>query len=248
MARLSTSPLGLAVFAGIAAGGLTPPVPASILLSFSDPSGLSAEAEFTVSGFAELTVRLKNTSTGAPGGFDNSDQILTGLSWDFGAPGFNGDIAITGGTVLTGHSSMSINFSILNVGPNADVSGEWGFGNMDGTGALTNFFSTNTAGATPFGGVNLDGPVAIDGPQGGLVADPILVALGGLGAIQDEVIVTLTLSDDITEAQLLNDLTSNLVRVEFGSDAFFITIPTPGALALFGLAAVMSGRRRRRTA
>ena len=66
-------------------------------------------------------------------------------------------------------------------------------------------------------------------------------------AIQDEVIVTLTLSGDITEAQLLDDLTNNLVRVEFGSDAFFITIPTPGVLALFGLAGV-SSRRRRRTA
>ena len=64
MARLLTSPLGLAVLAGIAAGGLTPSAPASILLSFSDPSGLSAEAEFTVSGFAELTVRLKNTILG----------------------------------------------------------------------------------------------------------------------------------------------------------------------------------------
>ncbi|MCH6551701.1 MAG: hypothetical protein IH804_06780 [Planctomycetes bacterium] len=40
---------------------------------------------------------------------------------------------------------------------------------------------------------------------------------------------------------------AKLVRVEFGSDAFFITIPTPGVLALFGLAAV-SSRRRRRTA
>ncbi len=98
---------------------------------------------------------------------------------------------ITGGTVLTGPTSSSLNFSIQNVGPNENVSGEWGYGNLDGTVALTNFISANTAQATPFGGMNLDGPANIDGPQAGLVADPLLIALGGLGAIQDEVIATL---------------------------------------------------------
>ena len=231
--------------AALAALGLSSAAPANLLMSFGGPDGLAAEAEFSVSG-TTLTVRLKNTSTGVPGGFSNSDQLLTGLSWDFGVPGFNGDITITGGTVFTGPTSSSLNFDILNVGPNSDVSGEWGFGNMDGTGALTNFITANNALATPFGGANLDAAVNIDGPQGGLVANPAVVPLGGLGAIQDEIIATLTLSEAMTEQQLINDLKSNFVRVEFGSDAAFITTPAPGALALLAIAGLLVNGRRRR--
>ena len=240
-------------------------VAGSIIVTFSDPSGLAAEAEFSLLNATTLRIRLRNTSTGVPGGFGNSDQILTGLAWDFGDPGSNGDITITGGTVFTGPKSRSLNFNIQNVGPNEDVSGEWGYGNMDGTGLLTNFISANTAQVTPFGGLNLDGPVNIDGPQGGLVADPLLIPLGGLaaiqdevivlsfsggglGAIQDEVIATLSLSGALTESQLLADLIANGVRVEFGSDAAFIdgVVPAPGTIALLGIAGLLGRPRRRR--
>ena len=210
----------------------------------ADPSGLSAEVEFTLLNPTTLEVRAKNTSTGVPNGFDSSDQLLTGVSWDFGHPGFNGDTMITGGSVMTGPTSSSVNFSVLNVGPSTDVSGEYGYGNMDGSGALPNFVSANTAQATPLGGANLDGPASIDGPQGGLVANPILVSLGGLGAIQNEIIATLTLSDPITEQELLEDLFDNYVRVEFGSDAAFITTPEPTTLSLLALVGFAVLRRR----
>lgn len=219
---------------------------ANILIHFSDPSGLAAEAEFTILNPTTLQIRLRNTSTGVPLGFDSADQLLTGLSWDFGHPGFNGDIMITGGTVLTGPTSSSLNFDITNVGPNADVGGEWGYGNMDGTGALTNFISGNEAQSTVFGGPNRDGPVGIDGPQAGLVASPVLVPLGGLGAIQDEIVATLTLSGELTKAALLHDLQSNGVRVEFGSDAAFIEVPAPAAAGMLGIAGLIATRRRRR--
>jgi hypothetical protein len=215
---------------------------------FSDPSGLSATAEFTLVNPTTLVVCVKNTSTGVPGGFSNSDQILTGISWDFGSPGFNGDVMITGGSVATGPTSFSVNFDITNVGSNADVSGEYGYGNMDGTGALTNFVSTNTALATPFGGANLDATVNIDGPQAGLISSAFSLPLGGLGAIQDEICATLTLSFAYTDAQLLADLENNGVRVEFGSDAAFIFIPAPGALALLAAGAFFGLARRRRHA
>jgi hypothetical protein len=218
----------------------------SFLVTYSGPSGLRAEAEFSVLNPTTLQVRLRNTSTGVPAGFSNSDQILTGLSWDFGAAG-NGGITITAGTVFTGPGSQSVNFDLTNVGSGGDVSGEWGYGNGGGSGALANFFSTNTAHATPFGGANLDGPEGLSGPQGGLVAGLEIIPLGGLGAIQDEVIATLTLSGSLTEAQLLADLLANGTIVEFGSDAAFVpgTVPAPGVLAALGGAGALARRRRR---
>lgn len=231
------------IFLGVALAAVSADAAsASIIVIYSGPSGLSAVAEFTVTNATTLQIRLRNTSTGVPGGFDSADQILTGVSWDF-----NQDIEITGGTVFTGPTSLSLNFSILNVGANADVSGEYGYGNGDGSGALQNFFSTNTSGATPFGGANLDSTVNIDGPQAGLVANPAIVPLGGLGAIQNEVIATLTLSGVLTESKFLSDLLTNHTFVEFGSDAAFVEgfVPAPAALALLGVAGVL-GRRRRR--
>jgi hypothetical protein len=212
------------------------------LLILTDSSGLAAEVEFTLVSPTTLEVRARNLSTGVPAGFDAADQILTGVSWDFGEPGFgSGDPEIIGGTVVIGPTSMSLNFDTGTYGPGSDVSGEWGFGNMDGSGALANFFSANAAHATPFGGSNLDGPVNIDGPQGGLVADPVLVPLGGLGAVQDEVIATLTISEPLDDLEFLG---ANAVRVEFGSDAAFIEVPEPRALGVL-LVAVLLGARRR---
>lgn len=233
---------------GVALLAAAQPADAGIVVNYFGSDGLAAEAEFTMLDATTLEVRLRNISTGVPAGFDSADQILTGVSWDFGDPGFNGDNSIAGGTVFTGPTSSSINFSITNVGPNEDVSGEWAYGNMNGTGMLTNFFSANIAEATPFGGANLDGPENIDGPQGGLVANPVIVPLGGLGAIQDEVIATLTLANPYTQFELLSDLLNNGTTVEFGSDAAFVTgqiIPAPGALPLLAVVALAHRRRRR---
>jgi hypothetical protein len=213
---------------------------ASELLTLSDPglNGLSAEVEFTLAGPTTLVVRIRNTSTGVPAGFDSSDQLLTGVSWDFGDPG---GTEITGGSAVIGPTSASVDFESGSYGPDYDVSGEYGYGNAGGSGALPNFVSGNTAGATPFGGANLDGPAGLDGPQAGLVADPILVDLGGLGAIQNEIIATLTLSESISDLDFLYE---NHVRVEFGSDAAFIETPEPGSMLLL-LAGVLLTRRRR---
>ena len=235
-----------AALGGLALGVLAPPATAGFVFTFDDGSGLSAEAEFTLTGPTTLVVRLKNTSTGIPGGFSNSDQLLTGISWDFVHPGLSGDAVILGGSATTGPTSFSVNFDVQNVGPNEDVSGEWGYGNSGGSGLLPNFITAMQAHSTPFGGANLDGPVRMDGPQGGLVSSFASIDLGGIGAIQDEIIASLDLSRAMTESELLDDLASSGLRVEFGSDAYFIdTIPASGMLALFALAGLVGSRRRR---
>ena len=138
--------------------------------------------------------------------------------------------------VLTGAGAKAFNAG-------ADVSGECGYSNLDGTGMLQNFFSANGAQTTPFGGPNLDGPPNLNGPQAGMVADPVLVPLGGVGAIQNEVIATLTIDQNLGD---LNFLFENSVRVEFGSGAAFITIPEPGTLAGLAIGLSVLTRRARR--
>ena len=215
------------------------------IFMFSDASGLTAEAEFTLLNPMTLEIRLKNLSSGVPAGFDSADQLLTGISFDIGAQGV-GDPEITGGSVKIGPTSQSVNFDqvMSQLGPGEDVTGEYGYGNSGGSGALTNFVSAHIAHGTPFGGTNLDGPLNLSGPQGGLIANPIPMSIGGLGAIQNEVIITVTLDSTLAN---LDFLAANGVRFEFGSDAAFFTIPEPQSFVLFGLgvAGLLAYSRRR---
>ncbi|MBY0313521.1 MAG: hypothetical protein K2W85_15760 [Phycisphaerales bacterium] len=204
----------------------------------TDPSGLAARAEFTLINSTTLEVKLQNVSTGVPTGFSNSDQILTGVSWAFPA-----GQEITGGSVVIGAGSKSENFSSGAYFAGDSVSGEWGFGNASQSGLFPNFITTLQAGSTPFGGPNLDGPSNLNGPQGGLVPATPIVALGGLGAISDDIRATLTLSAPLTNLNFLDD---KFVRFEFGSDAAFITVPTPtGAIGILCVSGFIMGRRRR---
>lgn len=234
-----------AVFAacGLLAGTATSALGMSELIIFTNPDGLSAEAEFTMLDPNTLEIRLKNTSTGVPLGFSNSDQLLTGISFDFGAMGNNpGDPVILSGTAVIGASSFSVNFSEGSFGPGTNIGGEWGFGNTGGTGVLLNVVSGNQSMITAFGGPNLDNPLNLDGPQAGLVSSAFSVPLGGLGAIQDEILITLSVAPPMTD---LSFLLANGVTVEYGSDAAFITVPAPASAALLGGVALAARRRRR---
>ncbi len=209
------------------------------LVIFSGPSGLSATADFSLNNPHELKIVLTNTSTGVPAGFDNSDQLLTGISFDLGVPD------ITGGSVVIGPDAadISINFDnvVSQLGNGDDVSSEWGFGNSGGTGMLVNMVSTNTAQMTAFSsGPNLDGPAGLDGPQGGLLANPGIVDLGGLGAIQNSVVITLNLNSDLSDLGFLE----NGVIVEYGSDAAFVPEPTTVALLVLGSISLIRRRRK----
>ncbi len=207
-------------------------------------NGLSAQAIFTLdtANPTELKIELFNTSTGVPFWFDSGQQLLTAVSFDFGHPGYNGDASITGGTVIIGPGGQSLNFDQISpqLGEYADVSGEWGYGNFDGSGMLTNFVSATNAGTTRMGTINLDSGDNLDGPQAGIAVDPQLVPLGGTGAIVDSVIIQLTLDSPLAN---LDFLQANGVMAEFGSDAAYL-VPEPATILLFGLGMVMLRRKR----
>jgi len=208
----------------------------AVTVDLDSPSGLGATATFTLIGPMELEVVLTNTSTGVPYGFNNSDQLLTGISFDLSGP------QIIGGTVVIGPDigDHSLNFDIGPLGNGADVSSEWGYGNSGSTGMLANMVSTNVSHMVPFSnGLNLDGPASLDGPQGGLIADPVVVYLGeGLGAIQNSIVITLNLGGDGLRNMSFLD---NGVIAEFGSDAAFI--PEPATICLLGLGSLSLIRR-----
>lgn len=209
------------------------------MVTLNGPDGLKVTADFTLISAVELEIILTNASTGVPGGFSNSDQLLTGLSFDLGGP------EIISGDVIIGDdaSDQSLNFDIGSLGNGADVSYEWGYGNNGSTSMLDNMVSVNTSHMTRFSNVgpNLDGPDGLDGPQGGLVADPVIVDLGGLGAIQNSVVITLNLSGaGVSDLGFLE----NGVIAEFGSDAAFV--PEPVTIVLLGLGAIsFLGRRKK---
>lgn len=206
-------------------------------------NGLSVQAIFTLdtANPTELKIELFNTSTGVPVGFGNDDQLLTAISFDFGHPGFNGDAMITSGTVVIGPGGQSVNFDnvVSQLGAGADVSGEWGYNNFDGTGLLTNFVSATRSQTTRFPGDNLDGPENIDGPEAGISTSPPLVSIGGLGAVSDSVIIQLTLDSPLAD---LDFLQANGVMAEFGSDAAYL-VPEPATILLFGLGMVVLRKR-----
>lgn len=208
------------------------------IFTFSDSSGLSAEAEFVLVDATTLAVRLTNTSTGLPDGFDNADQLLTAISWDFGD-----GTRITGGSVIIGDDSETVNFDTYR-GEGENVSGEWGYGNGGTTNMHDNFISAMRAGTEArFGSENLDGPTNLNGPQGGILAGDFLMDLGGLGAIQNQILAQVTLSQAISDLSFLHN---GLITVEYGSDAAFLTVPAPASLALLGVAGLMMPMRRRR--
>jgi hypothetical protein len=242
--------------------------------------GLNAEATFTIVDATHLDVLLTNTSTaqplilaGCPNGTtcpsgNNVNQLLTGLGFDL-----PGALTIAGGSVLIGTGSISQNFDPNGSAPpislsgGADVSVEWGFANGvtftsqlfpalgPGDETLANYLAALSSQTTPFHVIdgtdpNLDGTDGLDGPQAGLVANPNLYDLGGVGAIRNSALIHLTLAN----GTLLNldSFDTHTVRFEFGSSLIYGTpadgnVPEPATLVLLGsgLAGLAIWKRRK---
>lgn len=208
-----------------------------------DPSfpigGLSAEAKFIWDSELpdRMIIELKNTSTSLPDGIDETAKLLTTISFDLGG------IFVTGGSVEIAAGSQSVNFDKVGnqLFGGADVSGEWGFGNEGNTNMLITNISCITAHVSPFGGINLDGPVQLDGPQGG-IGSALMTPydFGGLGGTVDTVIISLQLDGNLNDLGFL----SRGAIVEFGSDAAFLKTPEPATIALLGIGSVVLMKRR----
>lgn len=232
----------LVLAGGLLALGVVPSAQVShtSVVFFSDPSGLAAQARFELTnGGNTLVVTVCNTSTGSPVWFTLQDQLLSSLAFDLGAPGVNAsDPGIASGTVRTGPTSASINFSLAAVGPDQDVSGEYGYGNA-GAGTLRpNFVSSMDLGGLPFGGPNLDATTELSGPEGGLMAGLASIPLTGESGIQNEIVIELNLDQALSDMQFLSD---GGASVGFGSgtlnmdatcdhDSYSVTTPDAGGL------------------
>ena len=200
------------------------------------PTGLSGTVDMTLSGNV-LTITLVNTS--AAGSASGANGLLSGLA--FNLPGYSGAVDIIGGSVILGPGSSFVN------SPVGDLSKEWGFQNSNAPGhfnglAVDTVVATMEADTTTkFAGGNITLPDVLDGPEYGLVRTG--GNAGGLSAVQNSVVVTLTLSKTIAPgdyATYLGRINSGLVAIEFGSPTG--AVPDGGStLVLLGSALTALG-------
>ena len=207
--------------------------------------GLTARATFSAST-DQLAILLENTSTGLPAAFEVGDSLLVSLGLNLPA---GIDIA-SGNAAVIGPGSHGLG-SWSGWTPGTSVAAQWLWTNDFG-GDLMNFgeplacrqvISTSegqgSGSTTLFGG----GSGNVDGPFGGMTADPPLLSVpSSKPAVCDSILFTLTLSSSLTE-MTLGDVAQNSV-IEFGSDARYLLVPEPAGV-LSALFAMTLFRRRR---
>jgi hypothetical protein len=209
----------------------------------TDPlNGLAARATWALSG-TTLTILLENTSTGVPDSFDVSDSLLVSLGFNL----LHGVSIVSGDSATIGAGSVGLGLWGARVAGDS-VAEEWIWTNDFGGDLMEPFAqvisTSNGQGGgdvTTFDGI-LNGNVG--GPFGGIAADPPHRAVPGQQpAVSDSIFFSLTLSDILSDDDL-EEIALKAI-VEFGSDARYLKVPGPAAIALFGLAGLTRSRRRR---
>lgn len=226
-----------------------PAAQANLIWAWSTGDGFSAQAEVSLVNPHQLQIVVENTSTFWPSAVpvDSANQLLTSVSFDLPV-----GLYIVGGSAYLGPNARTIGFDELDVQltEGGNVSAEWGYSNVGykinlGRNVITAMQSQSTRFTA---GGNLDGPNGLNGPQGGLVANPMLTSLGGLGAIEGPVRFNVCLSGNVALADIEPG------AIEFGSDAAFappVAVPEPATLALLAAGGATFGgawiRRKRAT-
>jgi hypothetical protein len=230
-------------------------------------NGLSATAEFTISGNAgarQLTIILTNTdsATGAAAPAVPAD-VLTGIFFNMGTGTFTPESAtVKPGDIIQGaYCNVPANCGASQT----NVGGEFSYVQSGTTrGISSSGYIDNDASSGNFGGSNLDDPAALDGINFGIVPD-LWVASGSTNnklkkepLVAGAVTFVLDIPDNVSEADIKN------VTFQYGtalSEPHFTgettggisttgrsTVPEPGTLSLLALALSGAAYRMRRRA
>ncbi len=203
----------------------------------SDAFGRDARAEFTVVG-TDLLVTLTNTAT--------ADvllpiEVLTGLLWAMDSASLSPTSAL-----LT--SGSSVIYDSQPVG--GVVGGEWAY--KGGIAVRGTSFIISSAGlglvgpGDRFPGPDLSAPTNPNGLNYGITSAGDIAATGNGGVLGSGGLIQNSVSFVLAGiAANFDPSTITNVQFQYGTDLSEPYTPTPGSLALIGIGAVLSLRRRR---
>lgn len=205
-------------------------------------NGLSARATFQATDNL-LIILLENTSTGVPDGFDTAASLLVSIGMNLP----DGVSIVSGDTATIGPGSIGLR-QWSSRGPGDSVREQWAWTNSGGgdlLGAYAQVITTShgSQDLSLFGG----GDPAINGPFGGIAANPVLISIpASKYAVSDSIEFALTLSVVLTGAQIETLARGSIV--EFGSDERYLEVPEPASivLVLSGIIGISRRRSRRR--
>lgn len=233
--------VGVALLCGASAQALS----LNIDVVLADVAGQTASADISFVDNTHIQIIFRNT-TGA-GGPAGANGLLTGIA--FNLPSGNN---ITAGNVKVNTGSTIRGGSLNGSGAGTSLQGEWGYsnaksGHFNGLSVDTQVSAMEADTTTAFG-ASIDNPAVLDGPEYGLMRTG--GDRGGLTAIENSVVITLTLANSVgggAQAAYLASIDAGTVAVTFGSPSGgTTTVPDGGATVMLlgaAFAAVGFGRR-----
>jgi len=203
-------------------------------------SGLAARATFELNG-PHLSVLLENTSVGVPPSFQAADSLL--VSWGLNLP--DGVTIASGEAAVIGPGSVGLGIWSNRVAGDS-VGEEWIWTNDFGGDLMESYAQVISTSSGQGGGTvtRFDGGSGtVDGPWGGIAANPVLVAIpSNRAAVCNSILFELTLTAGLTDAELAAAAHNSIV--EFGSDQRYLT-PAPEPASGVSLTLLALCRRRR---